>query len=645
MSLPRTLFVTVLVFAFGIQSKVFCQLPTPTYGWNLGNTLEPPAGVGAWGPAPTQALINSVAAAGFNTVRIPCAWDSHANQSTYQIDPNYMATVKQVVDWCYAKNLYVIINDHWDGGWLENNITDAVNPTINSKMSSYWTQIATAFKDYDGNLLFAAANEPNATTSAQVATLMAYYQTFVTAVRSTGGNNTSRWLVIQGPQTNIDKTFQLLNTLPNDPTSGRMAVEVHFYDPYQYTLMTADASWGKMFYFWGQGYHSSSLTDRNSTWGEEDWIESEFQSMYTKFVSHGVPVILGEFAAVKRTGYTDLTGYDLALHLASRTYFDKTVVDKANSKGIKPMYWDAGGTGQNSSQLFDRSTAAVIDADSARALTGGAALPPPTGNSHLVNISTRSLAGSGSSTLIAGFIIQGNSPRKVLIRAGGPYLTQFSVTSVLDDPVLTLFSGQDQIAQNDDWGADAVNIAAATVKVGATGFPVGSKDAAIVSVLQPGIAYTAQVSGKNSQTGNAIVEVYDADDETDSKLVNISTRSYVGTGGSIQIGGFILRGSGPQKVLIRAGGPYLSQFNVQSVLADPVLTIYAGQNQIAQNDDWGTNATSVNAATTQAGILSYANGSADSAVVLQLNPGVAYTAQVSGKNNATGNALIEIFQL
>ena len=146
------------------------QLPTPTYGWNLGNTLEPPSGEGTWGPAATQNLVNAVADAGFNTVRLPVAWDSHANQSTYQIDPAWMARVKQVVDWCYAKNLRVVVNSHWDAGWFENNIGNTPNPTINQKMNAYWTQIAEAFKGYDDRLLFAAANEPAADTAAQVAT-------------------------------------------------------------------------------------------------------------------------------------------------------------------------------------------------------------------------------------------------------------------------------------------------------------------------------------------------------------------------------------------------------------------------------------------------------------------------------------------
>jgi endoglucanase len=352
------------------------QLPTPTYGWNLGNTLEAPSGEGTWGPATTQNLINAVADAGFNTVRLPVAWDSHANQSTYEIDPAWMARVKQVVDWCYANKLHVIINCHWDNGWLENNITNTVNPTINAKMQSYWAQIATAFAGYDDHLLFAGANEPNCPTAAEWATLWSYYNTFIRAVRTTGGNNAARWLVIQGPDTNIDKTYDWVNTLPADSTPGRLMVEVHYY-PYQWALMTTDESWGKMFYFWGQGYHSSTMPDRNSTWGEEAYADEQFGKMASKFVSKGVPVIIGEWGAVKRTGYADLTGTELSRHLASRTYFGKTITDKANALGLKPVWWDAGGTGSNTMWLFDRSTAAMIDLDTINALTGGPALPPP----------------------------------------------------------------------------------------------------------------------------------------------------------------------------------------------------------------------------------------------------------------------------
>ena len=124
-----------------LPAVTLAKLPTPTYGWNLGNTLEPPCGEGCWGPAATQALINAVADAGSTLFASRAQWDSHANQTTYVIDSTYMARVKQVVDWCYARNLYVIINCHWDGGWLENNIINDVNTTINAKQKAYWTRI------------------------------------------------------------------------------------------------------------------------------------------------------------------------------------------------------------------------------------------------------------------------------------------------------------------------------------------------------------------------------------------------------------------------------------------------------------------------------------------------------------------------
>ena len=353
-----------------LQAGAFAQLPMPTYGWNLGNTLEPPCGEGCWGPPATQALINQVRAAGFNAIRIPCAWDSHANQTTYQIDPTFMARVQQVVDWCIATNLYVIINDHWDDGWLENNIGTTVDPTINAKMNSYWSQIATNFASYGSHLLFAGANEPNVSTAAQMSTLMTYYNTFISAVRATGSSNTSRWLVVQGPDTDIDTTTNLMNSLPADPTPGRLMVEVHYYTPWNFCGLSSDADWGDMFYFWGQAYHSTTDPSRNATWGEEDYLDAEFQKMTDKFVSQGIPVMIGEFGAMKRT---TLLEPDLDLHVASRTYFHKYIADSARSHGMSPFFWDTPGLGQ----AFDWTTGAVYDPDNVTALTGGPVLPPP----------------------------------------------------------------------------------------------------------------------------------------------------------------------------------------------------------------------------------------------------------------------------
>jgi hypothetical protein len=162
-----------------------------------------------------------------------------------------------------------------------------------------------------------------------------------------------------------------MNTLPADPTPNRMIVEIHFYSPFQFALMSSDASWGKMFYFWGKAYHSATLSARNATWGEEADMNAEFQKMTTKFTSKGIPVILGEFRAERRSEGPELAGAQLALHVASTTYWNKCVVDFANAHGLSPICWDTPGS------MFDFGTGALREPETARALTGGRALPPP----------------------------------------------------------------------------------------------------------------------------------------------------------------------------------------------------------------------------------------------------------------------------
>jgi endoglucanase len=369
-----------------LPAVALAQFPSPTYGWNLGNTLEPPSGEGTWNnPPATEAMINAVADAGFNTIRIPVAWNSHANQSTYVIQASWLNRVKQVVDWSLDAGLTVVINTHWDGGWFDNNIGDSVNPTINAKVNSYWTQISNTFASYDERLLFACANEPNVDTAAEMSTLMTYYQTFVNAVRATGGSNTSRWLALQGPNTNIDLTDQLMNTLPTDPTEDRLAVEVHYYDPWQFCGLGQDESWGNMAYFWGEDYHSSTMPERNATWAEEDWMLGQLQKMNTEFVSQGVPVILGEFGAMNRTGNPELTGDDLALHLASRLYYHQLFVDTCNSLGIAPFYWDNGDTDGGGSGIFNRYTTTATEPDTVDAVTGGSRLAGDFNNDGVVD--------------------------------------------------------------------------------------------------------------------------------------------------------------------------------------------------------------------------------------------------------------------
>jgi endoglucanase len=629
-----------------LPATAWAQLPTPTYGWNLGNTLEPPNGEGTWGPAATQTLINAVAGSGFNTIRLPVAWDSHANPSTSVIDPAWMARVKQVVDWCYAKNLSVIINCHWDGGWLENHITATVNPTIDAKMQSYWTQIATAFAGYDDRLLFAGANEPNCDTAAEWVTLRSYYNTFISAVRATGGNNASRWLVVQGPNTNIDLTYDLVNALPTDSAIGRLMVEVHYY-PWRWTLMAEDAWWGKMFYFWGQGYHSPSMVDRNSTAEEEAYTDEQFQKMATKFVSKGVPVILGEWGAMKRTGYPDLTGTELDRHLASRTYYSKFVTQKANALGLKPIWWDAGGTGSNTMWLFDRSTAAVIDPDNLRALTGGAALPPPfsgtpnSGTAHLVNVSIRATAGTGANTLIAGFVLSGAGSKPMLLRGIGPTLSDYQVSGALVDPSVVLYNaGGASLGKNDDWGG-ASTMSSTFASLGAFSLAAASKDAALHTPLTAG-PHTMHVTTSNSTSGAALAEVYDADTSSANlHVVNISGRGAVDASSNL-IAGFVVDGTGSMNVLVRAVGPTLTDYGVTGVLSNPNVTIYNRSGvSFASNDDWG-GSIALSSTFPQVGAFNLPASSRDAAILLTLTPGL-YTAVVSGSNGATGVALVEVY--
>lgn len=361
---------TIFLLGLLMSLNVFSQLPTAQtvagqmkVGWNLGNTLEAICGETAWGnPATTQTLINAVKAAGFNTVRIPCAWDCHTTNGV--IDANWLARVKAVVDYCISNQMYAIINIHWDGGWLENNCTTSAQSAVNVKQQNYWTQIANYFKNYNERLLFASANEPAVTDATGMAVLLSYHQTFINAVRATGGNNSSRTLIIQGPGTNIDNTNTLMNTMPTDQIANRLMVEVHYYTPWNYCGLTSDESWGSMFYYWGNGYHSTIEPSRNATWGEESEVERALGLMKTKFVDKGIPVLIGEFGTIKRTSPAEMQ-----VHQASREYFNKYVVSSAKSKGMVPVYWDNGAPDFG---IFNRSTGAATDQGVINAIMQGA---------------------------------------------------------------------------------------------------------------------------------------------------------------------------------------------------------------------------------------------------------------------------------
>lgn len=313
-------------------------------GWNIGNTLEAPNGETGWGnPQVTESYIKFVKQQGFTAIRLPCAWNwTHlSDENTAKIDPGWLNRVKEIVGYCVKNDMYVMLNIHWDGGWLENNITRQKQDSVGAKQKAFWEQIATAMRDFDEHLMFASANEPAADNPTAMEVLASHHQTFVNAVRSTGGRNSHRVLIVQGPNTNSELTYNIMNTLPEDPTPNRLMVEVHNYLPSQFCFLNEDVSWGKMAYYWGKGYHSTIEPDRNATYGEEDAHIADYNRMKTKFVDKGIPVIMGEYGAYRRDRSANVPK-DLALHNASVDYWITFTTKEALARGIKPFWWDIG---------------------------------------------------------------------------------------------------------------------------------------------------------------------------------------------------------------------------------------------------------------------------------------------------------------
>ncbi|HVU35118.1 MAG TPA: Ig-like domain-containing protein [Opitutaceae bacterium] len=278
---------------------------------------------------------------------------------------------------------------------------------------------------------------------------------------------------------------------------------------------------------------------------------------------------------------------------------------------------------------------------------------PSFSDGTLRNISTRGQVGTGDAILIGGFVVRGSAAKQVLIRAVGPTLGSFGVTGTLATPVLQLYdSSNNLVAMNDNRVTDSAGVAAAAARAGAFPLPAGSSDAAALMSLAPG-GYTAQVSGLGGTTGVALMEVYDLDTATaytSQKLVNVSTRGFVGSGSNPLIAGFIVSGTIPKRVLIRAVGPTLAQEGVSTAIADPMLrvshTVNNADVEIRENDNWeqGNDPALVADATAKVGAFALGSGSKDAVILITLPPGV-YTAQASGVNNTTGLALIEVYEV
>lgn len=322
-------------------------------GINIGNTMEVPLGEGVepgtsgetgWGnPVINEDYIRGLRNAGFNAVRVPCAWNSHIEDfETFKVSDKWMARVKEVVDMIVNNGMYVILNIHWDGGWLENNCTPNKQEANNKQQKALWTQIANQFKEYDERVLFAGCNEPNAENAEQMAVLATYEQTFVDAVRATGGRNAKRVLIVQGPTTNIEKTDQLM-ALPTDIVEDRLMVEVHYYDPFPFCLMDKDETWGKMSYFWGSQMSkvSAELKDRCSTYAANvEAVNTELLKMKKKYANQGIPVILGEYGAYYRKALASEEYYDLHKTSVDEWLYEVTRLSKNN--GLIPFLWDTG---------------------------------------------------------------------------------------------------------------------------------------------------------------------------------------------------------------------------------------------------------------------------------------------------------------
>lgn len=330
-------------------------------GINLGNTLEacdnnvgiktntPLSYETHWGqPKTTQAMIDGMKAAGFDTIRIPVAWmtnATHLYEGDYTIDADYMDRVEEVVRYARKAGMYVIINDHWDGGWYGMFGSESAE-TRALAMEAYkgmWQQIAERFRDYSDYLIFESANEELGTRfdensplycSDSVVTYLndderyaltnEINQTFVDVVRATGGNNATRFLLIAGYGTNIDQTCDDRFQMPKDTVDSKLMVSVHYYDPWSYCGASSAVSatkWGKV--------------------SDYEYLDQQLAKM-TKFTEAGYGVVIGEYGALPCSdGLKDNT---LAYHTA--------FLDACTKYNLTNCLWDCSGLYKRVSQTF-----------------------------------------------------------------------------------------------------------------------------------------------------------------------------------------------------------------------------------------------------------------------------------------------------
>ena len=337
-------------------------------GWNLGNQLESvtdnvPEETNWGNPVITEKLIQSVKAAGFKSIRIPVSYFAKIDDDKdYTIDSKWLDRVQEVVNYCIKNDLYAVINIHGDGyntidgGWL---LCNGKNQTeIKKKYKKVWKQIAERFKNYDEHLLFESMNEefdgsysePN---KEYYQNINDYNQIFVDTVRKTGDNNTKRWLIIPGWNTNIDYTagdygFKLptdqYRNKSIDKEEQRIMISVHYYSPWDFC-----GGENCVITQWGNEADDPSKT---STTCDETYMKKQLNLMKTTFADKGYPVFIGEYGSIDKTSYDSENEY-------YRAYFARKLCQLSRKNGCIPMYWDNGYNGVHGFGLFDRTTCEI----------------------------------------------------------------------------------------------------------------------------------------------------------------------------------------------------------------------------------------------------------------------------------------------
>lgn len=351
----------------GMQSNATKIMKEVSTGWNLGNTLESDgADETAWGnPMTTRPMIEALKAQGFNAIRIPVRWCVHAD-ADMNINAGWMARVKEVVDYAYDQGMYVILNSHHDN-WYDRIVPGTLGETkedILNKFNNMWTQIANTFKDYDEHLLFAGTNEviyisqgKEVWTEPTNEDLYIYMndlnQTFVNTVRATAGNNAWRTLIVQPWASNAELALKHF-VKPVDNVENRLMLEFHYYQPWNFCQQSGDDSKKENMYYWGSPYEDMSYSTNT-----ENEIIKLFGDLKYNFVDKGIPVVMGEYGAVKhrKTSTNQSFGINFTKSEESRAYYLEFMVKQAKNHGFAAFFWDNNcidTTGENFG-LFDRS--------------------------------------------------------------------------------------------------------------------------------------------------------------------------------------------------------------------------------------------------------------------------------------------------